>query len=361
MNLNKFLHSVLSLLFIFTNIFYMQTPPMMWIRAEGGERNEYVYFRKDVTLNNIPTKAEINLYADSRYALFINETYIGFGPARTFHEHPTYDTYDIAPYLKEGKNTIAVKVLSNGMVTYQLFNYKGGFTVWGKIIDEETTIDLNIENNWKCKKSEGYDQTAPRFSFATGSIEILDTRVDYGWNHLDQCTEDWQVPVEIKKQKYWGSLTPRTIPQLTQKEIVAEKLLASYTLNDAEDIYSFRIPTPDLTQKEYGNSYRALAYTYIFSPIEKKVTAGLWWGDFYLNGKQISKNEEQQNPSYRQDYNLKLNKGWNLFIVKYGVIWGSWDFYIALPKDGELILSASKNENSEEIFLFLWTIQRFIG
>jgi hypothetical protein len=106
---------------------------MVWTNTEGSERNEYVYFRRDVTLNERPSEASINLYADSRYALYVNEIYIGFGPARTFHKNPTYDTYDIAPYLNKGKNTIAVKALSNGMVTFQLFDYNGGFTAWGDI------------------------------------------------------------------------------------------------------------------------------------------------------------------------------------------------------------------------------------
>ncbi len=93
--MKKFL---LIVLFLQATVVFAQNSPMVWTNTGGSERNEYIYFRRDVTLSEKPSVASINLYADSRYALYINEVYIGFGPARTFHKNPTYD---IAPYLKK--------------------------------------------------------------------------------------------------------------------------------------------------------------------------------------------------------------------------------------------------------------------
>ena len=336
---------------MFQSVFILaQTPSMVWINKDGGERNEYVYFRKDVKLSEEPTKATINLYADSRYALYVNEVYIGFGPVRTFHANPTFDTYDIAPYLKKGENTIAVKALSNGMVTYQLFDYKGGFTVWGEIEYANKSIDLDVLKGWVCKKSEGYDQSASRFSFATGAVENLDTRKDINWNNSNISTKKWKKPVVLTDQKIWGELTPRIIPHLTQTEITTDQLMSAYPLSNDEDIYSFRLPINDKTPAEYNDNYSSLVSTYIYSPKEKTVTAGMWWGDYYLNGERIEGNKEQKNSSYRNDFTLNLNKGWNLFVSRHGVIWGSLDYYIALPNNEGLILSPSKNKKSKDIF-----------
>ena len=345
--MKKFL---LVILFLQFTAVFTQNEPIVWINAEGGERNEYVYFRRDVSLNEKPTEASINLYADSRYALYVNEVYIGFGPARTFHKNPTYDTYNIAPYLNKGKNTIAVKALSNGMVTFQLFDYKGGFTTWGEIKDGNKTIDLSIQNEWLCKKSEGYDQTADRLSFATGAIENIDTRKDAGWSAIETLTNTWQKPIALKNQKQWGKLTPRIIPHLTQQETTAVELMGAYALDTTETIYSFRIPVVDEIHEDYSIRYNALAYTYIYSPENKEITVGLWWGDYYLNGEKIEENKDQKKNRYRKNYQLKLNKGWNLFLTQQLVIWGTWDYYMTLPKGEGIMISPTKKADSKEIF-----------
>jgi len=341
---------ILAILLFQITVFFAQNSPIVWTNTEESERNEYVYFRKDVVLSDKPTVANINLYADSRYALYVNEVYIGFGPARTFHKNPTYDTYDIAPYLNKGKNTIAVKALSNGMVTYQLFDFKGGFTAWGKINDGQKAIDLSIKKGWLFKKSEGYDQTADRLSFATGAIENIDTRKDKGWNAIETLTNTWQKPIALKNQKIWGTLTPRTIPHLTQKEITAVELMGAYTLDTTETIYSFRVPMIDKTPEDYRIRYKALVYTYIYAKEAKEITTGLWWGEYYLNGKEIHENQNQKENRYRKNYQLKLNKGWNLFTTRQLVIWGTWDFYMTLPNGEGIVISPTKNPNSKEIF-----------
>ncbi len=348
--LKTIVHIFVFVLFLQNFDLNAQNIPLVWTNTEGSERNEYVYFRRDVTLTERPSEASINLYADSRYALYVNEIYIGFGPARTFHKNPTYDTYDIAPYLNKGKNTIAVKALSNGMVTFQLFDYNGGFTAWGEIKDGKKTIDLSIQKGWLYKKSEGYDQTADRLSFATGAIENIDTRKDTGWNAIGTPTRTWKIPIALKNQELWGKLTPRIIPHLTQKEIIAVELMGAYALDTTETIYSFRIPVIDETHEDYSIRYKALAYTYIYAPKAKEITAGLWWGEYYLNGVKIEENKNQKENRYRKNYQLKLNKGWNLFITKQLVIWGTWDYYMTLPNGEGVVISSTKNSDSKEIF-----------
>lgn len=324
--------------------------PLTWLRPEGGERNEYVFFRKEAELGGKPESATLHLYADSRYALYVNEVYVGFGPIRSYHAHPYYDSYDIAPFLRSGKNAIAVQVLSNGMETYQLFDYHGGFTAWGEIDTGAEKISMAITEGWQCRKSAGYDQTAPRFSFATGPIENWDSRGEGDWNAIRTETRGWRPPVPLADQGRWGAFQPRPIPHLTQTDITALRLRGAYPLSDDEDIYSFRIPTPDRNQPEYNSSLTALAYTYLYSPIEQEVEAGLWWGDHFLNGEEIRKSPVQGREDYRRQYILNLRKGWNEFVVRYGIIWGSWDFYIAIPKGRGVELSASKEKGSEGLF-----------
>lgn len=298
----------------------------------------------------MPEKSEFHLYADSRYTLYVNGNFIGFGPVRSFHANPHYDTYDLLPYLKPGKNVIGVKVLSNGMLTYQLFDYRGGFTAWGNVEMKGHKIDLSSDTGWLCRKSAGYDQTAPRFSFATGAIENWDSRMDWDWNLPQTAIQGWTAPVPLKEQKIWGSFAPRPIPKLTNTQIKSLRLMAAYPLANDEDMYSFRIATPDHDLKEYNTSNPAIAHTHIYSPTAQNVSVGLWWGDHYLNGQMLTKDAVQKNESYRNEYTLNLKKGWNDYVVRHDIIWGSWDYYMAVPKNAGLILSSSKTEGSRDLF-----------
>jgi hypothetical protein len=307
-------------------------PSIVWIRPEGGARNEYVFFRRSLDLAEAPEKAALNLYADSRYALYVNEQYVGFGPIRSYHANPFYDTYDLAPLLKKGKNIIAIKVLSNGMETYQLFDYKGGFAAWGQIAMPGQTIDLEVTRDWVARKSRGYDQTAPKFSFAAGAIENWDTRGEADWYHLETTTKGWQSPVPITDQSQWGPFRQRPFPPLTQDRVEALKLRGAYPMKDDELIYSFRISIKDEVHSDYNASQTALGYTYLVSPKAQTIEVGLWWGDYYLNGKKLKQQPtDPARSQYRQTYQMELRKGHNELAFRYGIIWGSWDFYMSVP------------------------------
>jgi len=75
--------------------------------------------------------------------------------------------------LKEGKNAIAVRVMSNGMNTYQLVKHTGGFIAWGEIKTPGKTFDLVTPGKWKCKQDKGYDQEAPKMTFAQLSMPSI--------------------------------------------------------------------------------------------------------------------------------------------------------------------------------------------
>ena len=105
---------------------------MVWLDAAGEGRMRVAYFRKDIELAEAPREAVLNLFADARYTLIVNGTTIGTGPVRFYPENPFYDRYDLRTYLTKGRNTIAVKVLSPGMHTFQTPRSIGGFFGLGR-------------------------------------------------------------------------------------------------------------------------------------------------------------------------------------------------------------------------------------
>ncbi len=83
--------------------------------------------------------------------------------------------------------------------------------------------------------------------------------------------------------------------------------------------------------------------TYIYSPVKQDVELGLWWGTYYLNGEGpigVSGNDPHNPVRQRRLFSLK--KGWNYLFISYVAIWGGWDYYMAVPKESGLILSARR-------------------
>jgi hypothetical protein len=330
---------------------------MYWVRDSGSERNEYVFFRKELPLSHSQIEGTIHIYADSRYALYVNGTCLGYGPARSYHKHPYYDTYNLAPFLKKGENILAVKAFSNGISTFRLHDFYGGIAVWGFIKEGNATIDLGIQT-WLCRKAEGYDQSSPRFNFATGPVEDWDTRKDVNWNLGGQTLQGWGKPVRIKNQQKWGDFLERTIPPLTQSDVSITRVTGAYKLSDREDLYSFRIATPDSSIEQYQKEKQeAIVYTYLYSPEDAEVDGATWWGTFFLNGEPLTGKEKQPHPTYRVEHVFKLKKGWNLLVGKCRVVWSNLDFYLALPRGRGLEVSAVRRVGSDELFYSIGPFQ----
>jgi alpha-L-rhamnosidase len=79
----------------------------IWTPERTKRPTHFVYFRKEVTLNK-SGMGIIHCAADSKYRLWVNGVYIGFGPARGNAKNPYYDCYRVK--LHPGRNTFAFLV-----------------------------------------------------------------------------------------------------------------------------------------------------------------------------------------------------------------------------------------------------------
>jgi len=321
----------------------------VWFDNEGLGRQQFVYFALEFNLETSVDRAILNLFADSRYLLKVNETSVNWGPGRFYPEEIEYDEHNILPFLKKGKNVITVKVLANGMNTYQLVQNIGGFVAWGEIQSAGTTISLETPGKWKYKKATGYDQTAPKITFAQGALDAYDARIGVeDWDKIALDRNDWKDPIILTNQNAWGKFSPRSIPFLKQDIVLPQHVLGKYALKDDETIHSFRMTTPDATREEYRKVRHAFAYTYIYSPKDQVVDIGLWYGYYYVNGIGPLKVKTAKEDNYwRENVSVHLKPGWNYFFEKFDVFWGNWDISIILPKDAALQVSPTKEFDSE--------------
>lgn len=325
----------------------------VWLDETGEGRFQVAGFRYELELAASPEEAELHLFADSRYHLLVNGSFVNFGPGRFYPAHPQYDTYDLRPYLQAGRNVIAVKVFSNGTSSFQLRKQPACLWAAGQVAYAGKTHDLATPGDWQGMRFRGYDARAPRMTFALGPMEIYDARQDpQDWAEADGAFPGKPV-VALQNQDAWGPLSPRSFPPLTQEAVRPQSLQGWYHLEQEEEtLVSFRVHTPDMRAAEFRRNYPLLGYTYLYSPREQSVPVGLWWGEHYLNGEgPLKQQEDPQGRMHRQQATLNLKQGWNHFFVKRTSFWGKWDFFMAFPQSAGIELSPTKEKGSEHLFM----------
>ena len=82
----------------------------IWASTPPDGQQCYVVFRKTFDLPAAPRSAAIHLFADTRYLLWVNGTFIDRGPCRFDPKRPEYDTHELTSALKTGRNSMAVLV-----------------------------------------------------------------------------------------------------------------------------------------------------------------------------------------------------------------------------------------------------------
>lgn len=87
-----------------------------WIGAPSApQRDEVVlHFRKIIEIASVPAHFVLDVSADNQFLFYVNQQRVGAGPSRSDLAHWRYETYDIAPFLRTGKNVLAATVWNFG-------------------------------------------------------------------------------------------------------------------------------------------------------------------------------------------------------------------------------------------------------
>lgn len=156
-----------------------------WITAPGvPERDEVVlHFRKIV---EIPQKGDhfvVDVSADNQFLFFVNGQRVGNGPSRGDLSHWRYETYDIAPFLRQGKNIFAATVWNFGThAAIAQMSERVGFLLHGNG-DSERAADTN--SSWQVERDLGIESLRVQMKgyYAAEPGERIDgTRFDWSWS-----------------------------------------------------------------------------------------------------------------------------------------------------------------------------------
>ena len=192
----------------------------IWDKENLTKENVWMCFNKSVTLESKPEELIASISADSKYWLYINgETVVYEGSVKRGPEKNSgyYDSVDIAPYLKSGKNTICALVWFWDNETS--YSYSGSGQ--GGFIFEAKNSDITIisDKSWKVKRHTGYVDSAlypPNYRLPEYSI-YFDAKEDLGdWLNETFDTSSWENATEYATggEGAYGKLYPRGIPFL---------------------------------------------------------------------------------------------------------------------------------------------------
>ncbi|OGS22002.1 MAG: hypothetical protein A2252_08270 [Elusimicrobia bacterium RIFOXYA2_FULL_39_19] len=187
--------------------------------------NSWMQARRVFVLKAMPKKAEVNVTADTQYKMYVNGDFVNRGPARGFQNSWPFDTVNITPYLRKGRNVIAVIVHNCGIGNFQ-YIHKGtaGFLLWGKIGSEDVSTNIN----WKTRCAPGYKRNVARASRQLGFQEHFDAALDDdswllpGYNDIA-----WKKPTCMNFGSMpWQKLEKRGIPLLKEEIITPEGVVS---------------------------------------------------------------------------------------------------------------------------------------
>jgi len=208
--------------------------PASWINYPDAPKRDYgvYHFRKEIRLGSVPKSFIVHISADNRYRFFVNGEPVCSGPARGDLFNWFYESVDLSPFLKPGKNVLAAVVWNMGVLAPvgQISN-QTAFVVQGNT-DLERMADTGAD--WRVTQNTAYtpcslnDGEKLNSYVAVGPGDQVDgNKYPWDWEKPDYDDSRWNPaamivrpePVGFGTDNRW-TLSPRTIPLFREKQIV---------------------------------------------------------------------------------------------------------------------------------------------
>ncbi|HEY8390255.1 MAG TPA: family 78 glycoside hydrolase catalytic domain [Clostridia bacterium] len=245
-----------------------------------------VKFRKHFNYND-EKNVIINITADSRYYLYINSQYVNYGPVRAYPAHYKYDSIDITPFLKKGKNTLNIIVQHYGQSNFQYILANRGLLLSISGLKEEVVSN----HTFLGKKAEEYLSNTPEICVQQPFEEQVDARLSDDFLSDDYDDSQWQECDEYDDTTH-QDLTEREIPLLTNQVMNPVRLVSAESVKSIDNIISFNL-RPYLTKNlTYEHScYVCDGVVVIEATCNKPGKFNIKYNnisqDVYLNGEKI--------------------------------------------------------------------------
>lgn len=210
-------------------------PAASWIAHPHAPADSFgvYHFRRVFDLESLPARFIVHVSADNRYRLFLNGVLVSSGPQRSDLRHWRYETVDLAPHLRAGRNVLAALVWNWGKERpVAQFSHRTAFLLQG---DGPAEAGVNTGPEWKVLRDEGYaplpvGRIGGYYAAAPG--ESVDAaRYPWGWRQVDYADGAWPA-AEAVEIPIWGQsagrqageagswrLVPRSIPPMEARPV----------------------------------------------------------------------------------------------------------------------------------------------
>jgi hypothetical protein len=211
------------------------TGRFIWDGGESTPFHAFRMFRKFFDLTAAPAEAALHITAADRYVLYVNGVYLGHGPARSVGpQWMSYDSHDVTPYLRAGRNTIAVLAYFHGCRNSWSANQRAGLFAqleW-RCAGGGPQV-LGTDATWLWRAMDGYSRDVGLINIYIGYVnEVLDGNLDpAGWMAPDFDDSGWApaVPVlskgPISQRSCWRLLEPRVTPLLRERAVSPVRII----------------------------------------------------------------------------------------------------------------------------------------
>jgi alpha-L-rhamnosidase len=248
-----------------------------WIAAaQSPARDESVlHFQKTFDLAEIPQHFRVNISADNQFVLHVNQQRVGTGPSRADLAHWRYETIDLAPYLRVGRNVLAATVWNFSVhAALAQITDRIGFLVQAE--DDAAKI-VNTDQSWRVEEEKGITTVRPdiRGYFAADPGERLDAAAyDWSWDRESSAGRNWTNAVPLSAASRRGEtdshnnwqLVRDPLPPMEMKLVSAGHVARATGVEAAGDLAQQGITIPPntsaailLDKSELTTAYPALS------------------------------------------------------------------------------------------------------
>ncbi|MCW5978404.1 MAG: hypothetical protein KIT09_10020 [Bryobacteraceae bacterium] len=205
--------------------------PARWIWTADSDPFGYgvYHFRRTFELPAKPSAFPVHVTADNRYQLYVNGQRVAWGPARGDLFHWRYESVDIAPQLRAGRNVLAAVVWNDGVHrAVAQISHRTGFLMQGDT-DRQKPADTGA--GWKSFTNPAYKPIPITFEQVNGYVaippgeEVDGGRYPWGWEQPDYDDSSWRPATtgpnggprdSLDSPSPWF-LVPRPIPMMEEK------------------------------------------------------------------------------------------------------------------------------------------------
>ena len=223
-----------------TALVFAGAPAALWICPPGAGGQEFgvFHFRRVFELPLAPSTFIVHVSADNRYRLFVNGEQVSSGPQRSDVMHWRYETVDLAPHLRAGRNVLAALVWNWGAdKPVAQFTRQTAFLLQG---DSPREAIVSSGPEWKVLRNQGYAPLAVSGDavggyYAAPPGEAIDARrYPWGWERIDFADDGWSRAdagtgprarrTQLRASNPFGEaggwqLVPRSIPAMEESLI----------------------------------------------------------------------------------------------------------------------------------------------